>query len=282
MKVFALNIESGSKSYEIPLNNLSDFPQLEITTTREKQDELKKEIWSGPLLIDILNKFEITEYDRLQIVAADNYMVRLASSEISSTAPIIATLRNGIALEEKDFRLILPEKRDMFWIRDIARIIVEQKKQLPPPSKLFVAETILGRKPLINNPEPFADVAGYFIRDLLQEVYPMQTGEYWLLARDGVSHMLDFNNYLIKGALIKDGTGFSLQSPQMPAGMWIKDLAYIQKEEIGIIFIDQFQNWQQVMQLLSWQESNTEMEIEFNKMLNEKNDQKREFFELQW
>ncbi len=282
MNTHAILLESGKNIIELSTQVLTELPQKEILTEREKNGEVKIETWQGPLLLDILINNSIEDYNKIQIAASDNYMVRLEKDEITDHAPIIALTRNNEVLGEKEFRLIIPGKRDMFWIRDIARIAVEDIEQMPPPQKIFIAETILSRKPLLQDPEPFADAAGYFLRDLLQEVYAMQAGSYLLVARDNVRHTLDFDNYLAKAVLLKSETGFAMQSPQMPAGMWIKDLAYIQKDEIGIIFSDQFNNWQEILELLDWNDHYPETGMEFNKMLQEKEDQKREFFELKW
>jgi len=250
--LMSFTIEFGKEIYKVSFQELRDLNSYEIKTERDKNGEHRSEIWIGASLKDILDKFSIKEFEKLQVVASDNYMVRFDPDEIEAAEPIIAYSVDGKDLENEYVRLIAPRKRDMFWIRDITKFIVEEKSEMYDPEMIFIAESILNRKPLHTNPEPFMDVTGYFCRELLEEVFPTPEGEYLLVAKDGVRHTLEFNNYLSKAALINDEGKYSFQSPQMPAGMWIKDLAYIQKDEIGIVFIDQFNNWHDLKKLLNW------------------------------
>ena len=250
--LMSFTIEFGKEIYEVSFQELRDLNSYEIRTERDKNGVHKSEIWIGASLKDILDKFSIKVFEKLQVVASDNYMVRFDPEEIKAAEPIIAYSVDGKDLENEYIRLIAPHKRDMFWIRDIARFIIEEKSELYDPEMIFIAENILNRMPLQTDPEPFTDVTGYFCRELLDEVFPTLDGEYLLVAKDGVRHTLEFNNYLSKAALINGDGKYSFQSPQMPAGMWIKDLAYIQKDEIGIIFIDQFTNWHDMKKLLNW------------------------------
>jgi len=252
LNLMSFTIKYGNETYEVSFQELRDLKSYEIHTERDKDGEFKSETWKGASLKDILNKFSIEDFRKLQVAATDNYMVRFDFEEILTDDPIIAYSVNGKDLEDEYVRLIAPNKRDMFWIRDIAGIIIEDKIEMYDPEMIFIAENFLDRKPLQKDPEPFEDATGYFCRELLEEIFPSQDGEYLLVAKDGVRHTLDFEGYLSKAVLINEDGKYFFKSPHMPAGMWMRDLAYIQKDEVGIIFIDQFTNWHDVKKLLNW------------------------------
>jgi len=252
--LLTLTIQNNQQSYEISLEEIKSFRSLEISTEREKDGEVKNDTWQGSSLLDVLSKYSITDFARLQVIASDNYMVRYEQDEITDQSPILAYNRNGEDLSVEYLRLIAPEKRDMFWIRDIARILVEADTKLFRPEVIYIAENLLSAKPLRPDPHPFEDVEGYFCKDLLEGIFPMLEGEFMLIAKDGVRHSLDYNNYLAEAVLIFDEGNYALQSPQMPAGMWIKDLAYIQQDETAVLFVDQFTDWSLVKEFLNCQD----------------------------
>jgi len=270
MSLMSLTIEHGTSSYELTWQQIKNFSPVQLKTEREKNGEIKNEDWLGSSLQAILKHFSITDFVKLQVAATDNYMVRLDFKEITEREPIIAYSLNGEQLDEENFRLIVPAKRDMFWIRNISRIIIEAKDQLDHPEIIFLAEKILQRKPLRTNPEPFEDVTGYYFNDIIEEVFPFSEGEYLLVAKDGIRHKLNYNNYLRKASLIMFDGNLDLQSPQMPAGMWIKDLIYIQKEETAIVFINEIKAWEELHKLLGWKENSEKLETEFNEILQKK------------
>ncbi|MDP8220510.1 MAG: hypothetical protein P9X26_04145, partial [Candidatus Stygibacter frigidus] len=187
---------------------------------------------------------------------------RLTQEEIEIHDPLIALYLNDEKLETN--RLIIPDMPGMYWISDIAIIQTESQAKLTQPHTLYFAEKLLAEVMLSNDPEPFIDVQGYYLPQLLQLAMPAMQGQYQLIGRDGISHLLDFNAYLAKAVLVKSESGYTLQSPQMPGGMWIKNIAYIQKGDVAILFRSQFASWEEVLGLTGWQEIPEEFKgIEF-------------------
>ncbi len=249
--LISITIKYDKEIYELSFQELKNFKQYEIKTERDKNGVFKKETWLGASLKDILNTFSIIDFEKMKVVASDNYMVRFDFAEIEEKEPIIAYSVNGKDLKEKNFRLIAPQKRDMFWIRDISGFIVEDKNEMNHPEMIFIAENILSKMPLQTDPKPFKRVTSYYLENILEKIFPIRTGEYLLVSKDGVRHTLDFDSYLSKAVLTFENGNYSFKSPQMPAGMWIKNLAFIQKDEIGILFVNQFTNWQDIMKLMN-------------------------------
>ncbi len=69
---------------------------------------------------------------------------------------------------------------------------------------------------------------------------------------DGVKHILDYEEHLKNAVLIKHGNSFDLQSPDIPAGMWIKKLAYVQLFDRAFIFQNEFKGIRELSALLEW------------------------------
>ena len=61
-----------------------------------------------------------------------------------------------------------------------------------------------------------------------------------------------FFKYLKNAVLIENDNSLDLKSPNMPAGMWIKDLAYVQVFDVAVIFQSHFTSLSKVNDLLNW------------------------------
>ena len=248
----ALTFKTAERSYELDAAALYAASPAEQVTEKEKDGEVIKRYWKGFKLKELLRKFDQVDCDLVKFSSQDNYLVRLTQEEIEIHDPLIALYLNDEKLESN--RLIIPDMPGMYWISDIALIQTESQATLSQPHILYFAENYLADLKLSNDPEPFIDVKGYYIPQLLQLVMPSMQGQYQLIGRDGISHLLDFNDYLAKAVLVKSENGYILQSSQMPGGMWIKNLAYIQKGDVAIIFRSQFASLEDVQDLTGWKE----------------------------
>ncbi|MCF7911518.1 MAG: molybdopterin-dependent oxidoreductase [Candidatus Cloacimonetes bacterium] len=248
--LMALTLKTSEQSNNLDVEALYMAVPSELVTEKEKDGEIFTRTWKGVKLTDLLKKYNLADYDLVKFSSDDNYLVRLTKAEISSHESLIALYLNGEKLEGN--RLIIPDMPGMYWISNISLIETEAQANLDLPSMFQFAEGYLDDFKLIQNPEPFVDVEGYYLPQLLQMVMPSMQGQYQLIGRDGISHLLDYNDYLAKAVLVKSESGYILQSPQMPGGMWIKDIAYIQKGDIAIIFRAQFSSWEEVKTLTGW------------------------------
>ncbi len=105
---------------------------------------------------------------------------------------------------------------------------------------MIIAESYLATHPLEKDPAPFKDVSGYTLHKFLNTLNIETTGKVEFGSTDGVSHICEYANYLRKAVLIKNESKYNLQSPQMPAGMWIKNISYIHFNDTVIVFINQY------------------------------------------
>ena len=256
----AIIINDGANTYNFSYDDLLSWQRGTIETQREKKGEMCNEVWRGPYLREILKTCNITDYNTIKLVAEDNYLVRLSAEQITENNPIIAVERDGNLLKPEKIRLIVPGIRDMFWIQNIARIQLDQSTLPTMPATVYRAELALSHTPLRTSLPPFTDARGYFLNDLTLGIFPALQGDFVLIGKDGVSHTLDYATYLQRAVLVKDGNSYNLKSPSMPAGMWIKNIAYIQYFDRAIVFDAAFSNWKEVATLAGWDAMNATVE----------------------
>ncbi|MDP8210139.1 MAG: hypothetical protein P9M05_04965 [Candidatus Stygibacter australis] len=248
----ALTFRTADESLELDSAALYAVFPSELVTEKEEDGELVKRFWQGIKLSDLLKKFNQDNYDLVKFSSEDNYLVRLTKEEIITHDPLIALYLNEEKLTGN--RLVISDMPGMYWISDIRLIQTEIQARLSQPHTLYFAENYLADIKISADPEPFVNAEGYYLPQLLQLLMPSMEGQYQLTGRDGISNLLDFNDYLARAVLVKSETGYILQSPQMPGGMWIKNIAYIQKGDTAIIFRSQFKDWQEVQSLIEWQD----------------------------
>ncbi|MBW6515170.1 MAG: molybdopterin-dependent oxidoreductase [Candidatus Cloacimonetes bacterium] len=248
----SIMIIDSSRQFTLEIEDLRQLELVDLETKRERGERIRTDNWQGVYLDQILQSLEVLEYDQIKIISYDNYQVRLTRQDLLDSKALIALRRNDEILDEDNIRLVVPGMRDMYWIDGIRTIETEGHHQSILPNYIFFAEDLLTRLEVIEDPEPFKRVQGIYFRDLITFVYPIQGEEFLLVGRDGVSHQLDFDTYLKNGVLIINDDDWHFRSPDMPAGMWIKSLAYVQFFDRAIIFRTQFNNLNEVAQLLEW------------------------------
>ena len=249
----ALQVIHENKEYQITLEEISRYTQRSFTTQRKKGGEIKKDIWEGITVQSILAEFNIEKYDELKFTSDDNYMVRIKKADILKHNPILAFKRNGKKIPQEKIRLVIPGMRDMFWIQGVVYIETLNLIKMQFPHTLYIAENILHKKDLQSDLTPFTDVSGYHFSQLIEDVFPLMQEEILVVGKDGIQHLLDYQKYLKNAVLVANERTFNLQSPDMPAGMWIKDIAYIQQLDRAVFFISHFQDLNQIARLLDWQ-----------------------------
>lgn len=246
-QLHSITLVDEHKNVTIQLEDLREISSNQLETYRE--DKKAKDIWEGFLLTEVLKYYKVRDYNTLKFISKDNYLVRLSFNEVKDHDPILAYKQNNRNLEK--LRLIVPQMRDMYWIQDIEKIITQKKNLSIYPHSAFFAEDILNPQKVRDDLSPFTKVRGFKLIDLIQDVFPLQQGEFLLVGKDGVSHKLSYEKHLKNSVLIENEGKYDLKSPDMPAGMWIKDIALIQQLDRLIIFRDQLKDFAHVSSLLN-------------------------------
>jgi len=241
ISLFSITIINSNVKVNISIDKLKNNKMVQYHTERTKKGKFKSENWKGVYLSTILNDNKITSYDLIKFTSEDNYMVRLTKEQITTHKPIIALYKNGKELSSEKIRLVGETLRDMFWIQGVTQITVENGYKKEFPHTIFIAENILKEIPIRKNLSPFTKVEGYRFSDLISTMLSSKNQDFILTGKDGISHRLNYDKYLSKAVLIYEDEKYALKSPQMPAGMWIKDLSFVQTDKTGFIFKNQFE-----------------------------------------
>ncbi len=263
--LFSIEVEDADRVINIDRAKLESYEKVELTTHRNKDGEEKNDDWIGIRLTDILHEYDISNYDKLCFISSDNYLVRVSRDDILNNKSILALVRNGKTLDDKHIRLVIPEIRDMFWIQDISIIRTESISDIPFPHTIYFAEPIILNTQIRDELPPFVKEIGYTFSEIVSEAFPFLKDEILIVGNDGVKHSLDYDKYLKNAVLIKIGDSFDLKSPDMPAGMWIKDLAYVQLFDVAVVFKHHFASLSEVNGLLNWDNFPNEVILHFGK-----------------
>ncbi|MDA3813074.1 MAG: molybdopterin-dependent oxidoreductase [Candidatus Cloacimonetes bacterium] len=250
--LFSIEIIDADRVINVNRSKLDSYEKVELATQRSKDGEEKNDNWIGVKLTDILQEYWISNYDKLCFTSSDNYLVRVSKEDILNKEVVLALVRNGKTLDNKHIRLVIPEIRDMFWIQDISTIKTEFISDIPFPHTIYFAEAILRNTQIRDELPPFVKVNGYTFPEIMASAFPFLKDEVLIVGKDGVKHSLDYEKYLKNAVLVINGDSFDLKSPDMPAGMWIKDLAYVQLFDVAVIFQNHFTSLTEVNSILNW------------------------------
>ena len=269
--LFSIELVDADRIINIERAKLDSYERVEITTHRNKDGVEKNDNWVGVRLTDILQEYDISNYDKLCFISSDNYLVRVTKNDILNNEGILALVRNGKTLDDDHIRLVIPTIRDMFWIQDIITIKTESISDIPFPHTIFFAEPILLNTKIREELPPFVKVNGYTFPEIMSQAFPFLKDEVLVVGKDGVKHSLDYDKYLKNAVLIEHDNSFDLKSPDMPAGMWIKDLAYVQIFDVAVIFQNHFTSLKDVNNILNWNSFPDEVILHFNEKTEKQN-----------
>lgn len=214
--------------------------QLEdFETHRERNEVIVTDSWQGINLQKWLQENKHTAFKSLRFESTDNYMVRISRAEYDSLRGYIALKRDGKWLESRDIRVIFPDLREMYWIRKVDKILLEEYKPAPSPQQIYVWDAVKLKLELKTKTIYQQEVSGYLFEDVLKDFLQAVEGPIVLYARDGLKNNLDYPQHL-KDALLEVGEdgSLNLRSPVLPAGMWLRDIVYLQCGSVAVIRYD--------------------------------------------
>ncbi|MDY6915609.1 MAG: hypothetical protein SVM86_04790 [Candidatus Cloacimonadota bacterium] len=216
------------------------------TLKKEKEDGIQT--WKGIPLKQLLMPY--VSYEKIVLTADDDYQVELKRDDILQYKSIIALAREQESLPYKN-QLIIPEMREMFWIKNIQTITLISESVNPALQTVIIAENWLENFSQPHPITPFKNKSGYYFDQVARSILLFTEENYCVKAVDGVKHNLDYQKYLKNAVLSKNEDGYDLMSPDMPTGMWLKKVAYIRVYDRALIFTSQLQTWQEIEELMS-------------------------------
>ncbi len=246
-----LSIKCNDQTIELTREQLQQMDAIQIETSREKKGLTITENWTGIQVAQLTQLLGRPDFLSVILRSDDNYQVRLSREELEQSSAVIAWAKDGKTLNDGATRLIVPNMRAMYWIFNPSRIIFETEKSAIKPTALILLNSLEASLTYQEKLTPFEKDSGYRFKDIALTAFPDVRGNFRLIAQDGITHVLDYQTYLENAIVAENGDSLNLKSPDMPAGMWIKNLVYIQKDDLCIVNSGICKDMTEVLNLLS-------------------------------
>jgi hypothetical protein len=247
------NTDSSLRSYDLP--RLKSYTQEDFQTVRQKDGKTLTEKWQGINLHNWIKDNEFGSFQSIRLESNDNYMVRIHKAELDTMQGFIALKKENAVLDSTEIRVIFPAHRDMFWVRGVTRIYLEDFKPVPPPAQIFIWDSVSSKLELILEPAPFVKISGYTFDEIMRKVFRLDEGSVVIVSRDGLKSRLEYPRHL-KGSVLEKtaDNDLNLKSPVIPAGMWLKDIVYIQCGPYAVLKHDFIYRIPALAKTLDWQD----------------------------
>ncbi|MDP2172828.1 MAG: hypothetical protein Q8M98_08715 [Candidatus Cloacimonadaceae bacterium] len=220
-------------SREVSYDALSALPMQAFATISLK--DKSRSLWQGIRFDKWLRDNGYNDFKRIRFEAEDRYMTMLEKSEFDTLECWLAFSSEGKIFEDKSMRVIFPGTREMKWVSFVARVVLEGELPIVVPQGFMLIDSYLKEFVLHRDPTPFVDIEGWLFREFLPDEILRNGGELYILSRDGVSSILSYPKHLQDAVLEYREGGYHMKSPQIPGGMWLRDVVFIQMGEYALI-----------------------------------------------
>lgn len=214
---------------------LASLPRQEVTTIRVKDEETKTDTWQGIRFDHWLRANLEQPFKIIRLESADRYLVSFSLAKFDTLASWLVFAQNGKTFPDEGLRVIFPSLRDMKWVRDLDRVVLEDFDPLGMPSRFEFLDQRLDSSALQKDPAPFINMNGYYFADLLPLSARKDTMGVILYSADGMKLTLEYPRHLENAVIEPTDDGFNLKSPAIPGGMWLKNIVYIQLGDFALI-----------------------------------------------
>ena len=219
------------------------LPRSEITTFRTREEGVRQDTWKGIRFDNWLKENKLQDFSTIRFESDDRYMMSFEKVAFDTTACWLIMESDKEIFPPENYRIIFPSLMQNHWVRNISRVVLEDFRPIPIPKRLFTMDltqksgspTLMGMK-LQNEPAPFVNIKGYFWDDLMKAMKAGKKADVVIFSADGFKLRLAYPTHL-KGAVLEltEAGKLNLKSPQIPGGMWVKDIVYIQINSDAIL-----------------------------------------------
>jgi len=223
-----------------------------METVRYKNGETRRDTWQGFRFDKWFAEKVQQDYTVIRFESTDRYLVSISKAEFDTLECWLVFGQDGKTFADASVRLIFPTLRDMKWVRELDRVVLEDFDPLKMPTRFEFLDKRLDKENLLENPAPFVDTKGYYFQDLLPKSSRTDTFAVVLYSKDGLNLSLEYPKHL-EGAIIEvSDDGFNLKSPQIPGGMWLKNIIYIQINDFALINLSNLDALIALNRIMDW------------------------------
>lgn len=246
-------VDTQGISHEYSYETFFRVKAGEFSTSREKDGVVNTQNWTGIRFDKWLAEQKLGDFARIKFLSKDRYEVSFSKVEWDSLTCWLTYAEGGKTFPNQQFRIIFPYLREMHWVRDVARVVMENEKEIPIPQRLTSFERFFKAQELVKDPKPFTRLQGYHFDLFLAELSEKPVKDILLYSADGLIQNLQYPAQL-SGAVLELGEDgkYHLKSPQIPGGMWMKDIVYLQCDSRAIIDMRHISKIIPIAKVLDW------------------------------
>lgn len=250
---FELVLKNGV-SGDFPNSSFSSLPREDLVTYRTREEGTRRDTWQGIRLDNWLRENELRDWTVIRFESDDRYMVSFEQVAFDTTSCWLMMQQNDREFAPEEYRVIFPNLTQNHWVRNISRIVLEDFRSLPMPKRIYPLQSLLAELTLHTNPAPFVNIRGYRFEDIMRALGSRRKAEVILWTSDGLKLNLEYPKHL-QGAVLEltDDGSYGLKSPQIPGGMWLKQIIYVQVNKRAMLDSSSFRKVIDLNGLLNWE-----------------------------
>ncbi len=246
-------IGSDGTSHVYSFGYFRELGKGKVTTTRHRDGRTQSETWQGMRLDNWLKDNGFTRWQNIRLESEDNYVVNIHRAEFDILECWMVFWQGDVELDSLNYRVIFPALRDLYWVRAVHKIVLEDfDPMLMPQRIMFWAKEAL-KLTIHSDPEPFIKTSAYLMDEIMQDIFRLAQADIILVSRDGLRLRMEYPRHL-GGAILEIGESGSLnlKSARIPGGLWIRDIVYLQADNLALIMPDGIKQLVEISQLLRW------------------------------
>lgn len=245
--------DSQGVSHEYPYDHFFKIQPKEFQTSKELDGETVINTWQGIRFDTWLKEQKLGDFAVIKFMSGDRYEVKFNRAEWDTLTCYLAHTGEGEIFPKEQLRVIFPHLRSMHWVRDVERVSLEHYKEIAIPVKFLPLADFFATQKLMENPKPFVRMNGYRFDDFVVELSDLPIKDVVIYSRDGLIQTLSYPGQLAGAVLERTEEGaLNLKSPQIPGGMWMKDISYLQVDYQALIDTDNASVLIPVAKALQW------------------------------
>ncbi len=229
-----LVLSYNGKDINVSLEQIMQLNEVtrEITAVPKDDEEMKPRNVKGILLEDVFQSYlGISQKDAgsIRLEAGDGYAIEVASDILKTKEIIIAYEIDGKPLEdwEKPLRSVIPDVFEMYWVKNLIRIEITDKREQNQVKRIIFLETRISEVENIDYAYYDENSKAVKISDLLFNFSETEFQNYvFIMSTDGLEKIEKAEIFL--DAYIKYTGQYApmFLSESLPKGMWVKDILY--------------------------------------------------------
>lgn len=254
------------KLLSFPNADFALLPQTEITTFRTREEGTRKDVWKGIRFDNWLKENKLRDFSTIRFESDDRYMMSFEKVVFDTTSCWLVTQNDKEIFKPENYRVIFPNLTQNYWVRNISRVVLEDFRPIPLPKRIYMMDGSDSRNwspdlqslNLHFEPKPFVNIHAYVWEELMQSLGSGKKADVVFFSADGFKLRLAYPTHL-KGAVLEltDTGELNLKSPQIPGGMWVKDIIYIQIGKAALLRKDALNRLIDLNQNFHWNLSAT-------------------------